>query len=157
MADMPAIVDIVDGSGVQRAADWMMDTSGNVIPQTVPRSNGWPVDSTHALPVMGRTITPISVTGNLVLVASTVPQSLQQSVVIPGITVVICNPLSPIGQGIGSVESIWVDPVGVAQDTGGSTSMEIPPGHTVTIGPTTNAITWTADTGGHRIAAYAYI
>jgi hypothetical protein len=157
MTDTPIIVTIVDGTGIQRAADWMQDAGGNIIPQSVPRANGQPVSAAYGLPTVGHTIVPIAVTGALTLGGSAVAQGLQQATASPGITVVVCNPSTPIGQGLGAIESIWVDCVTIAQDTGGSTSIEVIPGASLTIGPTTNAISWIAVTGGHRIGAYAYL
>lgn len=156
MADIPSIVTIVDGAGIQRDADWMLDSGGNIIPQSVPRVNGAPVDSVNGLPTVRRPFVPIAVSGSLTLGSSAVAQALQNASALPGMTVVISNPSTIGGQGIGNLESIWVDPVTTAQNTGGSTSIEIPPGSTLTIGPTTNAISWIAGTGGHLIGAYAY-
>jgi hypothetical protein len=156
-ADIPATVVIIDGGGTQRGSDWMIDSVGNVIPQSVPRVNGNPVDATHGLPTVKQTYVPIAVTGSLTAGASGVAQSLQQAVGLPGITVVVCNPSTPVGQGVAPTESIWVDAVTIAQSTGGSTSVELIPGATMVIGPTTNAISWITYTGGHRIGAYAYM
>ena len=157
MADTQVAVIIIDGTGVQRDANWMQDSYGNIVPETVPRANGAPVSSSNGMPVVERTIIPIAVSGSLVCGSSGVAQQLQQSVTFPGITVVVCNPSTSNGQGIGVVESIWVDFVSTAQSTGGSTSIELSPGDTLKIGPTTNAVSWIANTGGHRIGAYAYV
>jgi hypothetical protein len=157
MADTQISVIIIDGTGVQRDADWMQDTYGNIIPQTVPRVNGAPVSWTNGMTIAEHSITPVAVSGSLVAGSSAVAQSLQQATSFPGMTVVICNPSTAAGQGISSTESIWVDFVTTAQNSGGSTSIEVLSGGILRVGPTTNTVSWIAATGGHRIGAYAYV
>lgn len=69
----------------------------------------------------------------------------------------IVNPTTLTEQGIAGAEAIWVNVLGVAVGTaGGGTSFPLEPGQSVTIDPTTNAISWIAATTGHKIAGYCW-
>ena len=153
--DRTALFSLIDGGGQLQSVDMLLDNSegGGLIPQTQWRVNSAPVSTTNPVPVVPATGTPAAATGRLILMAGNVPQTLLAASPTPA-TVVISNPLTPFGQSVATAESAWVDPVGWARPRGGSSSIEIPPGKSLSIGPTISAITWVAASAGHMIGVY---
>jgi len=95
---------------------------------------------------------PVAPSGSLTLGAGGTAQLFQAAGSFLGCVVV--NPTTATEQGISTAEVIWVNVVGTAVQSAGSTSIPVEAGSSLSIGPTSKAISWIAATTGHLIAGY---
>jgi S-formylglutathione hydrolase FrmB len=98
------------------------------------------------------TAVQIAPNGSLTLAAGGTAQLFQSAGSVVGCVVV--NPTTATEQGIGAAEVIWVNVVGTAVQLAGGTSIPVEAGSSLSIGPTSKAISWIAATTGHLIAGY---
>lgn len=98
--------------------------------------------------------TPTAPTGALTLATAGISQTLVSSVVNGGI---VHNPRLASDQNVPLAESIWVSITTAGAATGGgTTSIEVPPGESLSLFGLTTPVSWTALTAGHAINAVVW-
>ncbi len=122
-------------------------------------SLGFVFNSGHVIAqnVLNQVVTPSAPSGSLTLTTGATSQSLWAANTVQH-GAIILNPLSTTQEGIGSVESVWVNITSAtATATAGGQNYELVPGATLIVPyGDSSAASWIATTISHKITVIVY-